>query len=178
MGADIHSFAEKKINGKWIRIEEEVFHEYDDNYTSEPFGWRSYAVFGFLADVRNYSHSPVISEPRGLPDDSEYLNQFAYEDYGTSYTNRQDIEGWEYHSMSWLLLSELLEYDYYQKFEDLRYTEQTSPNVFNGAAISEIGKGEITVLKDFLGTGFFKDIDVLKTLGEPENVRIVFYFDN
>src|SRR5690242_12249014 len=81
MGADIHSFAEVRKEGKWLRVEEPVFDTYQDK-TTEPFGWRSYAVFGFLADVRNYSHCTPISEPKGLPDDSEWLNspsKYAYD---------------------------------------------------------------------------------------------------
>lgn len=54
MGCDIHSFAEVRKDGKWIRVEEPVFDGLGDKKTSEPFGWRSYSTFGFLADVRNY----------------------------------------------------------------------------------------------------------------------------
>ena len=49
MGADIHSFAEIKKNNVWEIIEEEIFPEYENKKSTEPFGWRSYAVFGFLA---------------------------------------------------------------------------------------------------------------------------------
>lgn len=192
MGADIHSFAEVRKDGKWLRVEEPVFDDYGDKKTTEPFRWRSYAVFGFLADVRNYSHCTPISEPKGLPDDSEYLNtpldepqNYSYYGYdnGTAYTNKGEIEcDANYHSMSWLTLKELLDYDYEQKFWDRRITRTTTlPNgaiYSNGAALAEEGEGETITYREHLGEGFFKDIEVLKTLGSPEDVRIVFWFDN
>jgi len=33
-------------------------------------------------------------------------------------------------------------------------------------------------MKKFLGEAFFAGIEELKVLGEPEGVRIVFWFDN
>ena len=59
MGCDIHSFTEKrnKGNNKWEVLE-----------GLNPFDWRSYSVFAFLADVRNYDHCEPISQPKGLPD--------------------------------------------------------------------------------------------------------------
>ncbi len=191
MGADIHSFAEVRKNGKWLRVEEPVFDDYGNEKTTEPFGWRSYAVFGFLADVRNYSHCTPISEPKGLPDDSEWLNspsKYAYEVNPMSgepilenerETNKNDVqEDGNYHSMSWLTLKELLDYDYEQKFWDRRVTKQTSPNSWDGAALAEEGEGQTITYREHLGESFFKDIEVLKTLGQPEDVRIVFWFDN
>ena len=188
IGCDIHSFVEVKTNGKWLRLEEPKFDDYGDKKTTEPFGWRSYSVFGFLADVRNYSHCKPISEPKGLPDDSEYLNtkldepqNYSYYGYdnGTAYTNKGEIEcDANYHSLSWLSLKELLDFDYEQKFWDRRVTKQEAPNVWNGAALAEEGEGQTITYREHLGEGFFKDIDVLKTLGQPEDVRIIFWFDN
>lgn len=191
MGADIHSFAEVRKDGKWLRVEEPVFDDYGDKKITEPFGWRSYAVFGFFADVKNYSHCTPISEPKGLPDDSEWLNspsKYAYAINPMSgepipenerETNKKDVqEDGNYHSMSWLTLKELLDYDYEQKFWDRRVTKQTSPNGWNGAALAEEGEGQTITYREHLGEGFFKDIEVLKTLGSPEDVRIVFWFDN
>lgn len=195
MGCDIHSFVEVKKEGKWQKIEDKIFKDYGDRMTSEPFGWRSYSVFGFLADVRNYSHCPVLVEPRGLPLDSEWLNQpskYAYDKnpmsgevipYEERETNKKDIENdWNYHTCSHIYLKELLEFDYTQKFEDRRYSKkEITPGggmVINGAAISEPGQGTMITFREHLGSGFFEDLMQLKMLGEPEGVRIVFYFDN
>lgn len=183
MGADIHSFVEIKKNDKWELFEEEVFPDYGDKKVSDPFGWRSYSVFGFLADVRNYSNCKPISENKGLPNDSEYLNSPSdYDDdwYGkkTTSTKKDDIRNdGNYHSFSWLTLKELLDFDYDSTFEDLRYTKQEG-NYYNGAAVAKTGEGKTISYREHLGSGFFEDLEVLKTLGNPEEVRIVFYFDN
>ena len=111
MGCDIHSYAEKKVNGKWEKVGE-VFpmDEWDRNYykkdfNDSPFDWRSYPMFGFLADVRNYSNSEYLSEAKGLPDDiSKEVQEKA-----------DDWEG-DGHSHSWLSVKELLDFDYDKTF--------------------------------------------------------------
>jgi hypothetical protein len=174
MGADIHSFAEVRKNGKWLRVEEPLFEDYGDKKTTEPFGWRSYAMFSFLADVRNDGHCTPICDPKGLPDDSEWLNtplgepqRYVYygHDNGTATTRKGEVEcDINYHSCSWLTLKELLGFDYDQKL------------FLSDASIGEEWKA--TTYKERLGEWFFRDMGVLGTLGAPENVRVVFWFDN
>lgn len=185
MGADIHSFAERRINNRWERVTEEIFDPGTAtwNNTSEPFSIRSYGIFGFLADVRNYSHIECITgETRGLPRDSEYLNQSIELDlaiWGSiKETKREELLNDSYHSFNYVTLKELIEYAYDRVFEDRRYTKEESPNVFNGAAVAEKGKGQQTTIREFLGEWFFNEIEILKTLGEPEDVRVVMWFDN
>ena len=177
MGCDIHSFVETKIDGKWQRFEKEVFKDsYSDNRLTEyPFDWRSYSMFGFLADVRNYSHCKPISAPKGLPDDSEYLNtplkepeNYSYYGYdnGTAYTIKGKIEcDADYHSLSWLTFKELLDFDYEKTFWDRRVSKTTHyPNggtFTNGAALAEKGEGKTITYREHLGEGFFRDIDVI-----------------
>ncbi len=168
MGCDIHSFAERKLDGKWKRVEEPLFFE-----NTEPFGWRSYSVFSFLANVRNYSNCKPISEPKGLPEDSEYLNEPS--DYGNKDT-KEDIErDGNYHSFSYITVEEFLAVDYDTVFRNLRGTDDQQ---FSYDALLISDKGEETSLREFLGQGFFVELDVLKSLGTPDEVRIVFYFDN
>lgn len=145
MGCDITAIVEARTPNGWRVV--------DDNWMDQ----RSYGVFGFLADVRNYSHVPPISEPRGLPDDSEANNDW----YG----------GLDGYSASWLSLKELLEYDYDQVFWDRRVTKGTS-----GAALAEEGEGRHLPIREFLGGFFFKEVERLKEYGEPEDVRVVFWF--
>ena len=155
MGCDIHSYAEKKVNGKWEKVGE-VFpmDEWDRNYykkdfNDSPFDWRSYPMFWFLADVRNYSNSEYLSEAKGLPDDiSKEVQEKA-----------DDWEG-DGHSHSWLSVKELLDFDYDKTFfYDLEKETETYTS--------------------FLGKHFFDDLEILKNLDEnPENVRVVFWFDN
>lgn len=162
MGCDIHSHAEVKTHGRWVPVTAKLFPGWDTG-TAQPFGNRSYGMFGFLANVRNYSRVPCITgEPRGLPDD--YTVGDAY---------RID-----YHSHSWLLLKELLEYNYDQVFEDLRVTREVSPGWFDGAVTADPGEGCATTIREFLGKYFFNHLAILQTLGSPGDVRIVFWFDN
>lgn len=192
MGADIHIFAEIRKADKWERLTEDVFPYYGHEKTNAPFNWRSYDMFGFLANVRNYSNIPPLGELKELPNDSEYLNtkldepigfNYGFVDNGIAYTIKEEIENdLDYHSKTYYTLKELIDFDYDKTFEDLRYTEVTkNPNgtIFaNGAAIAEKGEGNITTFREFLGEKFFECIEIMKTLGEPENVRIIFWFDN
>lgn len=185
MGVDITSFAEVRTGGKWIKVEDKIFPEYD-RMSSEPFGHRSYTIFGFLADVRNYSASPVICPPRGLPNDSEYLNSpspyYGYEinpltgkpiPLSERETVGSNVYGW---SSSYLTLKELLDYDYDQQMEDRRCTVQTGPNSTYGGATCDPGQGKKMTVMEFLGNHFFEHITILQALGEPEDVRVVFWF--
>lgn len=149
MGCDIHSTAEKKINGKWTLIE-----------GLEPFDWRSYGMYGFLADVRNYSAVPPLSHPRGIPDDAVHAN-----------------DPWKYgdHSYSWLSVEELTTFDYDEPVEDRRYMGMDPRGFMNGALTAEPGKGEMTTWREFLGESFFEDLESLKKAGAE---RIVFGFDS
>lgn len=149
MGCDIHSQAERKVNGKWEIVPDIV-----------PFDWRSYGMFAFLAGVRNYSAITPLSKPRGLPADA---------------VERDDGDCGGDHSHSWLSLEELLAFDYDASMEDRRYTRQEGPNSFNGAATCEPGQGEKTTYREFLGEAFFKDLEKLKAAGAE---RVVFGFDS
>ncbi len=174
MGCDIHSFIEVRRDGKWELETRPVLPltghclEYSLKYTndkathtSHPFDWRSYGMFGFLANVRNYSLSPVIQEPtHTIPEDvCEWI--------------RDKFDGSDYHSRSCLTLRQLAEYNYDQTFWDRRIQKGG-----NGAALAEEGEGEMVTLRDFLGKAFFDEIEVMKTLGDLDDVRVIFCFDN
>lgn len=178
MGCDIHSFLEVRKDGKW-EVAGEVFplSGFDlewslsrgrGTHTSHPFNWRSYGMFGFLANVRNYSHVPCIQEPTfKIPEDVSPEIEGMREEYAG-----------DYHSHSHLTLRQLIEYDYDQKFWDRRVTKQTGPNSWTGAGLAEEREGETIVLRDFLGKHFFEQIEIMKTLGDPDEVRVIFWFDN
>ena len=69
MGSDIHVMCEIKRNGQW---------EYEPMLDSV-FDGRQYSLFGFLANVRNYSESPFIQQSRGIPKDaSEEVSKTEY----------------------------------------------------------------------------------------------------
>jgi hypothetical protein len=180
MGADIHGFVEIRKNGKWYKLNKPHF-SYYDGPKEMPFEWRSYSLFGFLANVRNYSKTAVICEPKGLPNDSEYLNEKKAKSlpFFSEESNSDELLNCdEYHPKSWLTLSELLAFDYSLQFWDRRVMKKESQNVWNGASLAEEGEGRRISYKDFLGEYFFLHIEEMKQLGLPEDVRFVFWFDN
>jgi len=152
MGCDIHAYVERLNDaGKWEFVED-----------ADPFDCRSYGIFGFLADVRNYSCSPVIAEPRGLPDG---LSAEAQDEY-----DRWDTDA---HTASWLLLSELVAYDYDQPMNDRRITRNG-----DGGVTGTPEEGTVMTVRDFLGEWYMREIERLAAIGEPERVRVTFWFDN
>lgn len=157
MGCDIHTRAQKRNGDKW------------EDLPFEPFDWRSYGMFGFLADVRNYSAVPPIAQPRGLPPDIVRSNPNFYGEHDDDYNGFGD------HSFSWLSVEELLAFDYDQPLEDRRVTRQTAPNLWDGGCTAEPGGGKMTTYREFLGESFFRDLDRLKEIGAE---RVVFGFDS
>ncbi len=154
MGCDIHIHAERREDDHWAYIPME----------GEPLGSRSYGVFGFLANVRNYSAIRPIAMPRGFPEDASECVRAAYASW----------EG-DSHTPSWLTVQELTDYDYDMQIEDRRYTRQEEPGFFNGGATCEAGQGKTLPLREFLGANFFKELERLRASGAE---RIVFWFDN
>lgn len=167
MGCDIHSFAERKRNGKWEKVGEHFsLGEWEKEYykkekNDSPFDWRSYSMFAFLAGVRNYDHCKPISEPKGLPND---ISDEVKDEYG---------EGFDYHSASFLTSKELLDFDYDKVFWNRRVTKNN-----NGASLAEEGEGTNVTYRENLGEFFFIHLKELEELGKADEVRIVFWFDN
>lgn len=137
MGCDIHIYEQ---SGSSISDDSILCH-------------RNYGMFGFLANVRNYSKVPCISPARGLPEDVDELIRAEYED------------NFDVHTASWLTIEELLSFDYNQTFEDRRINGDVLP----------IGEGKMLTIREFLGEKF---IDKLKKMKEDGVERIIFWFDN
>ena len=173
MGCDIHSYAEVRGASGWRKcgpIFDNPYKDYniaglDSEFSEEPLNRRNYGLFGWLADVRNYSGIEPLCLPKGLPVDTP---------------QKEDIENdWDYHSASYFTLAELLAVDYNAPIEDLRYMKQTGPHSWNGGATAEPGQGKVMSLREFLPNEFFSSLKVLADLGmDPKDVRIIFYFDN
>jgi hypothetical protein len=142
MSCDIHIYQEKKVDGKY------------EGKRSDFLDYQSYGLFGFLANVRNYSAITPISKRRGIPIDSPFYEK---------------LQSMYYHSGSWLSIEELLSYDYEQIIEDRRCTID-----HDGGRTCEPGKGEKMALRKFLGKQYFDDLQGLK---ESKTDRIVFCFD-
>lgn len=167
MGCDMHVKVDIYQNGKWTHLEKG-----DEKYYN-PFPYRNYSIFGFLGNVRNLDGTPSIAERRGLTPDREAEIQAARDqidkaiEEGDVYWGRPDlpydwISEYQYHSVSWVRLSELLEYDYSQTF------------------INTSSNKEITV-KDYFGNGLMETLkDTLSHYPgvSPQHIRLFFYFDN
>lgn len=168
MGCDIHTVAQKRDpSGKWICVSGEF------GGGPDPFDWRSYGMYGWLADVRNYSEVTPISQPRDLPEDH------GLEGWDGGYWPAADREYGERflgdHSRSWLSVEELLAVDYEQTVEDRRVARQISANIWSGAETAEPGGGKNTTLREFLGDSYFRDLAELQRIGAE---RILFGFDS
>ncbi len=126
----------------------------------DPFNWRNYGMYGFFADVRNYSCVPPIADPRGIPDDA-------------SKAVRDGLEYTSPHGESWLSTKELVAFDYDATFEDRRFTKQIGPMCFGGGATCEPGQGMVVTYREFLGPAFFNSLSQIEAAGVE---RIVFWF--
>ena len=117
MGCDIHIYCEEKrhVNGidQWVNVDNYRVNpyyktndedtEYKDQFQhTDIYGGRNYRLFAALADVRqnDYVKTPVIAQPRGLPEDASPQTKAGAE--------RWDGDG---HSHTYLTMKELVEYN-------------------------------------------------------------------
>lgn len=189
MGCDIHLFVEKRTDEKWECLNEIVDDEgtLSTPYEKEIYRERNYSLFALLADVRNSAGVKPISEPRGLPEDvSEIVKKISDQWNGDG------------HSHSYYTLKELLDFssdsmvrekgfmpkERWIAFQESLKTSTPDYNLrfpFAGWANSDLGweQHEWEVPAKEISSTFFVDVlNKLKLISNPENVRIVFWFDN
>lgn len=131
-----------------------------------PFKWRNYCMFGFLSDYCNYHDIPALTSLRGLPTDIDPLILLMFD------LNHDEREA------SWVLLSELLNFDYDQTFEDRReITGRDEFSIIYGEKKVPTGQGVKKTVREALGQRFFNNLEQLKKLGDPDKVRIIIWFD-
>ena len=152
MSVEIESYGERRDpNGKWRVCDDDAITE------------QNYRLFGWLADVRNYSAVTPIAARRGLPEDvTDYVK--------TRYRNMLSN-----HSASWASMEELRAVDYEQVVEDRREHREVAPNHVKGSFTCAVGEGEKSTLREFLGEEYFEALDRMQADGAE---RIVFWFDN
>ncbi len=157
MGTYIKSYAEKinKATGKWEQVTG-VFSldDYDKKQTQEtygdsPFYLQDYFMFGIFANIRNEYGVKPISLPRGLP-----IDTCGYIVNDEAYMCNIGVFG-----ASYLTLRELLEFNYDEMFVSDRDDEH-----------------EEATYRERLNYMFFTHLEQLKLLGDPDDVRIVFWF--
>ena len=200
MGYDITMYAEVWRDGRWFLAEplerNPAFHpehplEEPEWKPTEVIRERNYALFAVLADVCNPTCSTEpfesIAPPRGLPSDvSEPLQIWHAQNDGDTW------------SESWLLLKEILEFDWQGKTitrkakVDERVAHLFAPGqkgfpyaqwpVGIGMGYSEEGTGvQVTweeTYAEAVGPAFFERVvPRLNSLGPPQEVRVVFWFN-
>jgi len=182
--------------------EDEPGYESNPTHNSEPYGERNYDLFAMLADVRNGrgfagvktgdGFNP-IADPKGIPEDaSDEAKDFM------------DSYGGDGHSHSYFTLAELKSYDWDQisikqgviplgQYNALKGTGKGPESwcgMIGGPDILVSEPEEITAAtthvfyrwaikyRDHAENFLSKTIPALESLGEPEKVRILFFFDN
>ncbi|MFC6590788.1 hypothetical protein ACFP81_01210 [Deinococcus lacus] len=191
MGTDITILAERRNQaGKWERVEAWTENHMLATSTAEELaeeGWppcligpmireewdvdRSHMLFGVLAGVGRYEDDVIpISPPKGLPSD-------------VTDESRQELEWMECWGVSWLTLRELQAYNWQQK----------APASFHKtfSELDEYGNpfpdGKRHLIKVYGKSGSLYDgcrsfvehiIPKLASIGNPEEVRIVFGFSS
>ena len=202
MGTDIAMYAERRERDGWHLCEPLVPNPLYDPSDPEPepplmpravYSTRNSSLFAILADVRNPHLSDVryqpIAAPRGLPPGlSPELAAWAA-------SLGADVFGY-----SWYLLAELQAYPWSQR--TIKKRARVSPSVaplFAGGEgpfpydrwpageeirISEWSRGGVTVTwvetyAESAGAEFLEDVlPFLASFGDPEDVRVVFWFDS
>jgi hypothetical protein len=163
MGTDISTILEvRDSDGVWkIPLLSPADDAADDFF---PFGIRNNDLFSFLLVGQNWkSDCPtLLEEDRGLPFDSEYLDKPG-RDMWWGNTKRQEIkEDSNNFCYSWATLAEMLAFDYAQ-----------SP----GKKVESRPNFPDFTMRDFLGESYFNQLERLKAYGEPEKVRVIFWFN-
>ena len=187
MGCDIHTVVEIKKENTWVGLEE----------CPKEFDERNYALFAFLAGVRNRFNTKGF-EPKGFPDDMSEKSRQKF------------LDDCDLHSKSYLTLKELDESDktdafankcrivgaFWQKFKELGGELPDGMEVEEDIKIDSIvdaislafcpeviikwqpSKAEIKETTLYKGIEALKEIAKENNIENYENVRIVFCFDN
>jgi len=148
MGCDIHMYPEVKKGDKW----EFVYKYKPDDFWKEDDCPKDRANY-YAWEDRYYYLFAILADVRNAWDLKPIAEQRGLPIDVSDGTAKEWEDDGDGHSHSWLSLKELLDFDWKKAF-----SETKSP--FDN---------EATVLKW---------IEKLKELGDPENVRVVFWFDN
>lgn len=199
MGCDIHIRTElqRTIDGKkvWTDIDTYVRNPYARNFKDQfdllpIYDGRNYNLFAALADVRNSGFITPISQPKGLPDDT---NQYIAHD-----AEKWGLDG---HSFSYLTLKELLEHrkDYAVITQQGLISKEAAEALdLHGVLPESWCQG--TSDKTYVLRSWKREVDLLSVIIDPivqrvrnmdyawytdeellknaDKVRIVFWFDN
>lgn len=151
MGCDIHVVAEFRIDGKWKVVDKPIFAgDAYDIKMGEPL---IVEPFGWRSYAMFAFFAGVRNDGTVIPlAEPRGLPDDACDD--TRYDLADDYG--DLHSTSWLSLRELIDADFGRHFPTEFWKHEGIP----------------------LGDLYFEHLETLKTLGKPDDVRIVFAFDN
>lgn len=145
MGVYMHTTVQVRKEGIWETVDLDIF---PGNH---------YGLYGWLADVRNYSAiTPVLPEQRGVPDDFEVEEEWVWSG------------GYDFWGASWILASELASVDFDQTVEDRRCARGN-----DCGCTCEPGEGEKMTLAEFLGEPYVSGIKKVIARGDA---RMIFWF--
>lgn len=151
MGCDIHTFVEKrnKETNQWELVKDDVFSL--DDYDKEYYNKeKSNTIF----DWRSYKMFSILNDVRNHNGIMPMYDTCRGLPDDVSKEVEDEYESGGIHSESYLTARELIDFDY-----DKRTTEDES-------------------YRDCLGDFFFIHLEELKSLGNPDDIRVVFWFDN
>lgn len=205
MGCDIHMLAERRNKkGKWEEVGAVFKNTYaKDKLTHEPYSGRNYELFTFLANVRNRFDIVPIAEQKGFPSDaSDYVKEnlidfWDGDGHGASWYTLKELQeaNWEQTYEK----SGVIPADVYEYLKSTSDTPQIYSQGVTGNGIKTVTQEEWECMNWSLKTNgtrwyvrmhwsesvkdscqFFVEetIPALEKLGNPDEVRIVFNFDN
>ncbi len=203
MGCDIHIHVERKNGDGWEHVMDDNWPDdvgYDD-YKNTPayiLSGRNYALFSVLADVRNYDGIRPIAEPRGVPDDATKETKDhagSWEGDGHSYSWALLRELMDYDWSQDVTVTGFVGLEGYREFKANGRPSSFCRGVGGGSIIhvSNEDMDRYLVKPPVDATPYTEIswcvpvssrahqapfIDVLKNIGGPDEVRIVFWFDN
>lgn len=188
MGVDIYMRAEVRKNGAWHLTEDKL---YDD---------RNYRFFAMLDGTRNDREYPInpIASRRGFPLDAAEATrkefEYRFEDGWGSWLTLKEIEDYDWNQC--IKVVGIISFEDYEKM----IKEKIMPNCWwadqSSSYLTEeeankiiddktIDKTFLTVKCQFLSQPYsyyaddflLETLPVLRKLGKPEDVRIIFSYD-
>lgn len=162
MGASITTLTEVKTReGDWVVV---------DSYS--PFAGQNTGIFAFLANFRNDFMLTPVTHQNGFPEGHESVEQVINLLGDKGFVSRYPDRILDGHFPAHVYLSKLVEFNYDQQFENLR---NYGPGLTDSL---EPGEGVMTTYRELLGHKYFADLESLKEIGEPCDIRVILVFQS
>lgn len=179
--------------------------KYNQPKTACPYNGRNYELFALLADVRNNYEIEPIAQPKGVPDDAspeykEIADEYDLDGHSYSFFTLKELQDYDWTKK--LKLEGVVGVEEFKTF-----LEKGKPDSYSRGSYSQHETVTNYDMRDYVNSPFrmsqSPDIDRKKTvvqwyelysemagkfytraltelakLGGPEDVRIVFFFDN